>query len=203
MAVVLTTSRVLFDASVDPRQAAVVVRNTGDEPVVVQTFVSDRQGDAKVPFASTPSVVRLNEATEQAVVVRRVHVKGSDVPADREALFRFNAKVVPSMRSDQAATTLTIPLFHRPTGLAGDPAAAPGRLSISQEDGKLTLTNPTPFFVTLASLSVGEDTLDIGESALIPPLGGTVSYALPSDTTAEVGWTAISDSGTITPWYHE
>ncbi|MEK2494638.1 molecular chaperone [Kitasatospora purpeofusca] len=200
MAVVLLTSRLIFDVSRDARTATVAVRNKGERPLLVQVSVLDQQGGTKTAFVATPALMRLEGDTEQKVTVRRVK---DDLPADRESAFQFKAKVIPPKGSGEAETTLAIPFFYRPANLAGDPAATPGRLSTNQEDGKLTLANPTPFFVTLASLSVGEDVLDIGDSAPIAPLGGTVSYALPSDTTGDVVWTAIGDSGDITPSYRQ
>ncbi len=84
---------------------------------------------------------------------------GPSLPTDRESVFYLNSKVIPSVdknkltgNSLQIATQSVIKLFIRPKNLAEAPAHAPATLRCRNERGQLTITNPSPYYVSMVEL---------------------------------------------------
>lgn len=51
-------------------------------------------------------------------------------------------------------------IFYRPNDTAGDPAKARQQLKFSQSGGRLTVINPTPYFVSFYAVEVGGQSID-------------------------------------------
>lgn len=84
---------------------------------------------------------------------------GPSLPTDRESVFYLNSKAIPSVdknkltgNSLQIATQSVIKLFIRPKNLAEAPAHAPSTLRCRNERGQLTITNPSPYYVSMVEL---------------------------------------------------
>ncbi|QNP47704.1 fimbrial biogenesis chaperone [Diaphorobacter aerolatus] len=114
-------TRVIFDQQ--HAQATVQISNSGQRPLLAQMWIDRgnegaRLDEIDVPFAITPTVVRLEPGKGQTVRVLQI---ANGMPADRESLFWFNALEVPP-RAEQAhggqimefALRTRMKLFYRP-----------------------------------------------------------------------------------------
>jgi fimbrial chaperone protein len=210
-------TRVIFDAKNDKRETSLAVRNKGETPYVIQTFVDDGAGDTKhMPFTVTPPLFRLEGGKEQLVMIRNVEGKAK-LPADRESVFWIDVKEIPPTDKTHAqdANTLKIAvltrvkLFYRPASLNGDPAAAPSQLKwavVPRPDGHgaaLKVSNPTPYHVTFSTIevagkqkeSINADMVNPQSDLVIPIPERAVSKVAP----VKFSYTTINDYGAVTP----
>jgi|SRR5579863_4821016 len=210
-------TRVVFDAKQDKRETSLAVRNKGDTPYVIQTFVDDGNGGTKdLPFAVTPPLFRLEGGKEQLVMIRRVAGKAA-LPDDRESVYWLDVKEIPptdKSRSRDAnmlkiAMLTRVKLFYRPAALTGDPAAAPAQLKWSVVPGSgghgaaLKVSNPTPYHVTFSTIEVDGKQKDRINADMVAPKGELL-IPLPERTVPKVGpvtfsYTTINDYGAVTP----
>jgi chaperone protein EcpD len=210
--VVIQGTRVVYPSQ--DKEVTVKLSNEGKKPALVQFWLDD--GDekstpetARVPFTSTPPIFRLEPGKGQAV---RVMQTGQALPADKESLFWVNVLEVPPKADDaQAANRLQfafrtrIKLFYRPQGLAGNVADAPGKLAWrwggSVTAPSLVVSNPTPYHVNFASMSVsaGGKTFNVEGGGMVAP-NGEVTFTpkgLASRDAKEVSFQTISDYGAV------
>lgn len=163
--VVIAGTRVIYNAK--EREVTVRLSNAGQLPALTQVWLD--KGDAgaspattAVPFTVTPPVARVDPGKGQTL---RIFHTGEAMPQDRESVFWLNVLEVPPTARDQAdanqlqlAFRTRIKLFYRPAGLAGSAHEAPAKIRwrLRREGGQAALEahNPTPFFVSLASLEV-------------------------------------------------
>jgi fimbrial chaperone protein len=209
-------TRVIFDAKSDKRETSLEVRNKGDRPYVIQTFVDDGAGDTKnMPFAVTPPLFRLEGGQQQLVMVRRVEGK-TQLPADRESVFWIDVKEIPptdksgqkDVNALKIAMLTRVKLFYRPATLAGNAAAARTQLKwsvVPGQDGRgasLKVSNPTPYHVTFSTLevdgkqkeSINVDMVGPQSDLLIPIPERAVSTVGP----VKFSYTTINDYGAVT-----
>jgi P pilus assembly chaperone PapD len=165
---------------------------------LVQSWVDSGERGGKPPFIVTPPLFRINPGEENLLRIVRT---GGNLPQDRESVFWLNVKSIPAIDINKQRTNVLqvvvkarLKLFYRPAGLEGQPEMAWGQLAVSRSGNRLTLSNPTPFYVTLFTLKV--DGQEIKEADLVPPKG-SVSFTLPSARASHVTWQAISDYGGI------
>lgn len=190
----------------------VTVRNTLiHEPYLVQASISIRQDkQATAPFTLTPPLFRLEaQSTNQL----RIAFTGQSLPADRESVFYLHTTAIPaserldpSSRINDVQAQLRfgvgsiIKLFYRPASLKGSSSAAQGGLKFSRAAGGLKLSNPSPFFISLAGLTADGKKLplDTPDSLMVPPYGShTWPVKASLSAQARVQWQTINDSGGI------
>ncbi|MGF6192844.1 fimbrial biogenesis chaperone [Serratia sp. 2723] len=188
---------------------AVTLRNTQPAlPYLVQTAVSlnPNSRDA-APFTVTPPVFRLEAKSENQV---RITGNDASLPKDRESVFYFQAMAIPaaaeptaSQQSANVSATAQfgvgniIKLFYRPAELPSDSGSAQKNLRFTRVNNGLQVSNPSPYFVSLASLTFAGQRLKLDTPAalMIAPFG---SHIYP--TTAKSGaidWQTINDQGGV------
>ncbi len=211
--VVIAGTRVVYPAK--EREVTVKLSNDGQTPALTQIWLDRGDPDAApstidVPFTVTPPVARIDPGKGQAV---RIIYTGEALPEDRESVFWFNLlEVPPKPGADasqanllQMAFRTRIKLFFRPSSLkAADAAAAPAQIrwSLVKQAGRdaIQAHNPTPYFVSFASVDVsgGGRTARFTEGGMVAP-GETKAFALhgdvPSGSSAKVSYHAINDYG--------
>ncbi|MFC0226306.1 fimbrial biogenesis chaperone [Serratia aquatilis] len=202
-------TRIIFQASDVPRGKSIGLTSsaTSLSPYLVKTQVTrDMRGQpAQVPFVTTPSLFRLEPGTTNQI---RLMKTPDDLPRDRESLFYFRAVAMPAGPADalssrpavsgalQVATATVIKLFYRPEGLAMQQPEAMGKLLFSADKQGLKVTNPTPYYITLHSLRVGNTPVKLrvdDNSSMIAPYASTGYHHAPRAGAVE--WTAINDYG--------
>jgi len=175
--VVVSGTRVIYPA--DARDVTVRLTNRRPVPALVEAWI-ERDGTHPardvVPFAMTPPLFRLDPGKGQAL---RIHRLPAALPSDRESLFWLNVLDVPADAPTvvdgnalKMAVRSRLKVFVRPSGLPGTADRAPERLAWRLVEGESTLRidNPTPFFVTVARVVIGDGAMDF-RGGMVPPFG--------------------------------
>ena len=176
-------------------------------PVVSATGSVDLSwtGAPKMPFIVTPPLSRLEAHSEH---VLRIRYTGEALPQDRESIFFVSLRALPAQRptqdADQVVMTVVsnLKLFYRPAGLAEDAIANASRqLSFRRQGNTLIAINPTPYWLTFASLSLGHFDYEAADlRRMVPPMAQQ-HYAIPStaERDASVRWRLIDEGNWETP----
>lgn len=194
--IVVGGTRVIYQEG--KREASVSVTNADTQtPYLVQSWVDNFSASDKrpVPFIVTPPLFRLDAEKRNML---RINFTGTELPHDRESVYWLNVKSIsPSQKDDVNKLQINIKskfkLFYRPNGLTGDPDKAWQQLKFHTEGNHLVANNPTPYFISLFSLTVGGKEID--EPGMVAPLS---SQEWPISNAGKVTWRAINDFGGIT-----
>ena len=182
------------------REASISVTNADTHsPYLVQSWVENYSANDKsrVPFIVTPPLFRLDPEQQN---VLRINFTGAGLPKDRESVFWLNVKsIAPTPKGEVNKLQVNIKskfkIFYRPQGLAGKPSEAWQQLKFHMAGNRLVAQNPTPYFVSFFSVSVGGK--EINEPGMIGPL---TSKEWPVSGSGAVKWRAINDFGGITDY---
>ena len=196
-------TRVIYDGG--KREATLSVRNGDKIPFLIQAWTDDdgvsgeNKGGAKPPFIVTPPLFRLDPNGENLIRIIRT---GGNLPEDRESIYWMNVKSIPSAPDTaknvlQIAVKTRIKLFYRPAELKAPTDETYKQLSFQRQGNQLQITNPTPYYLSFNSLSVGSSTIDT--TGLMAPPKGTATAALPSGASGQVTWAIINDYGGKSP----
>jgi len=205
--VVIGGTRVVFPAQ--DREVTLRLTNRGDRPALVEAWIDrgnpqSTPDKSDVPFLITPSLFRMEPNRDQSL---RIIATQPQLPLDRESLFWLNVLEVPPKPSAsetagknllQFAIRSRLKLFYRPAELTDDPLKAAGQLTwkvVPASPGfALEAHNPSPFYITIAALS-----LDVGgkqyavDTGMVDPLG-TLKLAVKALTQAPASGTPLSYS---------
>ncbi|UHM89175.1 fimbria/pilus periplasmic chaperone [Rahnella victoriana] len=193
----LGATRMIYSSAVT--QAALDVRNTHkDAPFLIQSWIENEQGQRSNDFVITPPLYVLKPVTESVI---KVMFNGKALPQDRETLYWLTVKAIPQQDKHAAGNTLQfasanrIKVFYRPAGLHENAIEAWKQLRGEVRQGKITLTNPTPYYLTTINLSVDGKAVN---PVMIPP---KASVALPGSfgKASTFSYQTINDYGAWTP----
>jgi fimbrial chaperone protein len=194
--VVLGGTRIIYPAG--QKESSISARNTSETSrYMVQSWVEDRDGNKTSDFIVTPPLYVSNPGSENTL---RVMYAGPALPADRESVFYLTSKAIPAVDRNEAAgknilvlaAATRIKLFVRPAGLSPSPDEAPSKLTFSRAGKQITITNPTPYFITLTGFET--DGKKINRSVMVPP-SGKESLTLTSSPGHALKYQAINDYG--------
>ncbi|MCG0458169.1 molecular chaperone [Enterobacter cloacae complex sp. ECC445] len=179
-------------------EASLPVSNSKDAvPYLIQSWIElSENSKEQVPFIVTPPLFRLDGGHENTL--RVIYTGETSLPENRESVFWLNVKSIPSMtRSDEnrllIAVKTRMKLFYRPASLASENAGeAWTRLAFEPHGERLVINNPTPFYVSLYSLTVGNKTI------AQPPMISPFSSETVAGSGKQVAWKAINDFGGVT-----
>lgn len=183
--VVITGTRQIYLSN--KKELTVKLDNNGSKPALVQTWIDD--GDVKTtpmtstsPFIITPPVFRLDPSKGQ--MLRVVYTGGDALPKDRESVFWLNVLEIPpeptpTEAAEQAnmlqmAFRSRIKLFYRPATLTGTQEKAVDDITISKVDGKLKISNNSPYYVSLSNIeAINEknERVILKDASMVPPKG--------------------------------
>lgn len=199
----LGSTRVIYKA--EEKEATVTVINTASNaPFLAQSWLSnmDEVSDQpKPPFVLTPPLYRQDKGKNTLRIVKL----GGELPKDRESVYWVNVKAIPAQAKADVennivsfAYVLRIKMFYRPANLQGKASDAYRDLTFSRNGSTLEVSNPTPYYVTLNKISVGEkEVKDV--SAMVPPFQQQ-SYQLDASSKgSQVEYRAINDMGGVMP----
>ncbi|MCP1112879.1 fimbria/pilus periplasmic chaperone [Enterobacter bugandensis] len=192
--VALGATRVIYPQ--DAKQASINVMNSDThDSFLVQSWVSDDKGNKVSTFVVTPPLFVLKPGKDN---ILRIIYNGSRLPEDKESVFFLNNKAIPSLdksapvtNSLQIATQSVIKLFVRPAHLSVKPADAAAMLRCKADGAKLTVTNPSPYFVTLVNLTVAGKKQP---NMMVPPKDSQTINAA-----GAVSYQTLNDYGAVTP----
>lgn len=186
-------TRLIYDGG--KKEASLNITNSDSGPFLIQSWAETQNGGTeKPPFIVTPPLFRLDGNQQNMLRVVRT---GGNLPEDRESLFWLNVKSIPAGTKTDNSNTLQIAiktrikLIYRPQGLKGVPDDVAKNLTWSQSGSKLTVTNPTAFYMNFQEVKVGGKPLK------------EVTYVAPNSTatfnaagaTGSVTWKIITDYG--------
>ncbi len=157
-------TRVIYHA--DAKNVSVQVTNPGKYPVLLQSWMDDghqevRPDKMRTPFILTPPLTKVNAGAGQTL---RLSYTGTTLPMDRESVYWLNILEVPPLTQNntnqiQVAFRSRIKLFFRPTNLDDKGAqVAISQLKWLLNDNKVTLFNPTPYFVSAVAIHIDNGT---------------------------------------------
>lgn len=206
----LDSTRIIFLASNDTQGQSIGVTSSlqSTTPYLVKAQVlGDVQGtQIQTPFSVTPSLFRLEPGTTNQLRILKTSEQA--LPKDKESVFYLRVMALPAGQNDNDAsktelggaitvsTGSVVKLFYRPTGLSMTQQQAMESLRFSRTGSVLRITNPSPYFVTLSSVTVGGKAVPMSvreQNTMIAPFG-EMDYPS-ANTVGKVTWQAINDFG--------
>lgn len=198
--VALGATRVIYPSDQKQVTLAITSSNNSDN-FLVQSWIDSSDDKKDSRFVITPPLFLMQGKKENTL--RIIDATGGSLPKDKESLFWINVKAIPSIDKQKAAKENTlqlaivsrIKLFYRPVGLSMSPDKAPQQLKFNIRNGVLTVSNPSPYYITLTSLNAGTRILP---NTMVPPMD-KVEVKLPSDAGDDISYQTINDYGALTP----
>lgn len=197
--VALGATRIIYPQGA--KQVSLSVRNSDEKnPFLIQSWVADANDTKSPDFVVTPPLFALQPMKEN--ILRLMYVGTKPLPTDRETVYYFNSKAIPSMPKDkkatggtlQLATQSVIKIFVRPEDLPSRAADAPQTLRCKNDGVHLVVTNGSPYYVTMVNLTIGGAQLGGG---MVPP---KASLSLPAKGhQGAIKFQTINDYGAQTP----
>ena len=201
----LSQTRVIFNNK--DRNALTTIQNQGDNVYLVKASVlNDTRMNSEIPpFAVIPPLFRLEQRNQQTV--RIVRQGTGQLPIDRESVFYLSFLAIPSTTEsndtdNRVAIGLqtVIKLFYRPERLTITAEQAAKKLTFRLSDKQLIAENPTPYYLTLGSLSSAGKPVSFGETGQMIAPFSQATYPFGSQD-KDVTWTVINDYGGLSTPY--
>ncbi|WP_430247761.1 molecular chaperone [Providencia sp. PAZ2] len=208
----LAQTRVVFDAA-NPNTKLAIKNSSPQVYLIKADVLNTPEGNAHKPappFIVTPPMSRLEKESQSTLLI--VRNGASELPTDRESVFYLSLLAIPSttkasapegeMTSAQVSVGIrnVIKLFYRPKGLPMSVESASSQLTFRQQGQQLEVSNPTPYYITLAQLSVDQHPIDVRElDPMIAPFSTQIYPVKGGATRAE--WRVITDYGDMSPAY--
>lgn len=197
--IMLGGTRIIYPAG--QKQVTMSIRNTSDQDAfLVQSWVEQPDEKKSQDFVVTPPLYVSGPGNENTL---RVMYVGAPAVTDRETLYYFNAKAIPSMDKKKMegknmlmlAAVTRIKMFVRPAGLTPAVDKAPAELTFHRTGNQLRIDNPTPYYLTVVELKAGGAKLP---DTMVSPRSST-TRALSSSSAGVVTYRTINDYGAATP----
>ncbi len=194
-------TRLIYEAA--KKEASIPLSNSETRTAyLVQAWVTDLQGgEQHIPFIATPPLFKLGASGDTSV--RVAYTATPELPSDQESVFLLNVRAVPSVEKKDnparliIATQNIIKLIYRPEGLNSREAGlAWQKLTVSRTATGIAFGNPTPYAVTLSSVTVDGKKIERPgnvlpkSTAVVPVRQGTISH---------VTFSTINDFGGLSP----
>lgn len=180
-------------------QSMLQVRNTHtDAPFLIQSWIENADSARSNDFLITPPLYVLKPATESVV---KIMFNGKSLPQDRETLYWMTVKAIPQQKPNAAGNSLQfasanrIKVFYRPEGVGSDVNEAWKKITGEFQAGKVTLANPTPYYITTINVRIDGKPI---EPVMIPPKS-TVTLSETFSLANNLSYQTINDYGSWTP----
>jgi P pilus assembly chaperone PapD len=201
----LGASRIIYHT--DSAGAEVSVTNPQDYPILVQGKVYAEDKKTIAPFIVTPPLSRLEGYQQSRLRIIRT---GGSADGNKETLQWFCVAGIPPKETDvwahgkksnssssiqlhlEVSAHECIKLLTRPSAVKGSLMESANDLEWSRQGKQLKVTNPSPFYITLASVSVGGK--EVSDIDYVAP-GASRSFTLPEGAGGQVKWKIITDEG--------
>lgn len=192
--VVIGATRVIYNAG--DKDTAISINNPDHVPYLIQTWVDKLDGNKNnIPFIVTPPLYRLNGGKQSTM---RIVYSGTSLPEDRESLFLLNIKSIPSAPEEdgnvlQVSVKAKMKLLYRPHALKNkSPEDYADQLRWRVTANKLTVDNPTPFYMNFGEVNVGHQ--KVKKASFVAPYSNA-EFPLTSVESGAVTFNVINDYG--------
>ncbi|HCR3984980.1 TPA: fimbria/pilus periplasmic chaperone [Kluyvera ascorbata] len=194
--VIVGGTRVIYNG--EKKETSISVKNPDKSSFLIQSWSDAGESSAdKSPFMVTPPLFRLGGGQENTLRIIRT---GGNLAEDRESLYWLNIKSIPATEKKDNVNTLQIAvktrikLIYRPQSLTQQPEDLTGKLSWQRSGNKLTVSNPTAYYMNFSTLKVGTST--VKDATYVAPMS-SASFSIPNGASGDVSWTLINDFGSI------
>lgn len=204
----INATRVIFNQG--NQSVPVTLRNsTEKEEYLVQVYLTkNAKGTAQDQTLDVlPPMFYL--ASKQQRDVRLVEgAQAAGLPKDRESIFYFHARAIAASEKNaeqqnaamkgevKIALESVIKVFYRPKNLPLTVEQAHSSLVFEESTNGIKVVNPSPYYITLSSLSVGGHVVSLNpdlNNTMIAPFA-SMNYSLPVKKGKKV-WAVINDLG--------
>ncbi|WP_051690927.1 fimbrial biogenesis chaperone [Photorhabdus australis] len=196
----LNKTRVIFTQG--ERAQTLTVVNTTPQAWLVQVRITEDQEKTAPAFVVTPPLFRL-EANSQNSLRILPTFNHPPFPVDRESLGYVQMNAIPATQQvtgepvrelASMSVGMRIKFFWRPRSLPLLPEEAYGQLHFQSQPDGIKACNPTPYFLSLDSLSLDGQVLDLNRYPSMIAPQDCVTYAeLAGKKSAS--WSMINDYG--------
>lgn len=158
--IVINGNRFIYPQS--EKEITVQLTNTSARPALAQVWLDN--GDPNVspenistPFVITPPISRIDGQGGQSIRIRLS--SATTLPTNKESLWWLNVLDIPAAVKKtgpdaggelQMAIRSRLKFIYRPAGLSGREQAAE-KLVLKGAGNTMTISNPTPFYITLVA----------------------------------------------------
>lgn len=181
----------------------VVTKIYADDGKATSGSIISHSEDKNLQFVADPPLFLLKHHKEGII---RLMKTTDNFPHDRESLAWVSIASIPAMQNSATGNTLQIAvrahmkLIYRPKGLIGDPGNAYSQLTWARLGSQVSVTNPTPWYVTLVRLQSNGKT--ITEPGMVAPFSTRKQPWCPSEGTCQLQWQTLNDYGALLPPLH-
>ena len=175
-AVTLDRTRIIFDGN--QPSINITIRNDNPElPYLAQSWLENalEQKLETGPIIATPPIQRMEPKSTSLVRLSTVP-DVAKLPQDRESLFYYNLREIPPKSSEasvlQIALQSRVKLFYRPESIVPQSKTDwPKHITLAPTATGYTLTNPTPFYITVIGIGNSQKQSEEGdfEAIMVPP----------------------------------
>lgn len=159
-AIALDRIRAIFPGS--EKSISLSISNENQQkPYLAQAWLEDQRGQKiDSPFVIVPPLQRLGPGKKSAIRINALPAVSS-LPQDRESVFWLNVREVPP-KSDKAnvmqvALQTRIKMFYRPAAIIPEKYTHwEDQLTFRRTGGGYLIDNPTPYYVTVISITGGQ-----------------------------------------------
>ncbi|WP_265511446.1 fimbrial biogenesis chaperone, partial [Providencia rustigianii] len=191
--VIIGGTRVIYPEG--SKDVSISVENPDKIPYLIQSWIDGIDEKKQSDFTITPPLFRLNPEKTNAL---RIFLTENKLPTDKESLFWLNIKTIPATErtenSLQIAFKTQMKLIYRPKSLKNvDFVEEQKQLIWSKSGNKITVKNPTPYFMNFQSITFnGKKANDVSYAA---PFSSTSFEINDSTNNGTVTWEVINDYG--------
>lgn len=196
--IALGTTRVIYPQG-DKQVSLPVINSSTNNAFLVQSWVANADQSKSSDFILTPPLFVMHPKKENTL---RIMYVGPELPTDRESVFYLNSKAIPAVDKSklqgntlQIATQSVIKLFIRPKKLPTPSIDAPKTLRCQVANGKVTISNPSPYYVSLVKFKVGATLL---QNNMVSPKN-PLTVNVPGNQGGQVSFQTVNDFGATTP----
>lgn len=205
----LDATRLVFSEKNSQRGVAIGVTSSAgsSSPYLVKArVVTTPDGSStNTPFVVSPSLFRLEPGTTNQL---RIMQRSGGLPKDRESVYYFQVIAQVAGKNNDSdkqekvggavvvSSSTVIKLFYRPSDLSVSPSDAMAGLNFSRKGQQLYVYNPSPYFITLSSVTAGGISVPLNpakQNTMLAPFSGmNYDVNLPA---GPITWKVINDYG--------
>lgn len=201
----LGQTRVIFHGG-EKRQTLTIKNHAASSWLIQSRVQRDRKSDGGTPFIFRPPLFRLESNSQHTLLIQPI--LPLSLPEDRESLFTIALLAIPASQLNQGEEIRTsmgirffIPLIYRPAKLLSERKGAGIRLRFSSEEDGVLVENPTPFVLTVGSLTLNQKRIDLhGSPLILQPFSR--QHISGYKKVSQAQWQVITDYGGLSEPYN-